>query len=197
MYIDGVVFGLLDTSGKIQEDKLAEKLRNFTIAWSRFGYHEEILENDSLDGLLHEAIELGYTYCLVQSYGHVIGETWIPEHWDLVYFQTALEGWINAHDFFITGTILHTRQGWYGLDEDCLLVNLRHYAALGKPEFGQPRTTATEVITPSVNMDTGTNSERFKSLDPTPVTESVVPVSYTHLRAHETSRAISYAGLCV
>ena len=175
MYIDGVVFGLLDTSGKIQEDKLVEKLRNFTIAWSRFGYHEEFLENASLDGLLQEAIELGYTYCLVQSFGHVIGETWIPEHWDQVDFQTALDRWINAHDFFITGTILHTRQGWYGLAEDCLLVNLRHYAALGKPEFGQPRTTATKVIRPNVNMDTGTNSERFRSLDPTPVTESVLP----------------------
>ena len=133
MYINGVVFGVLDTSGKIPGARLAEKLRNFTIAWSRFGYHDDILENDSLDGLLDEALELGYSYCLVQSYGHVIGETWIPKHWEQVDFQTALGRWIENHDFFVTGTILHSKEGWFGLAEDCLLVNLRHYAAIGQP----------------------------------------------------------------
>ena len=175
MYINGVVFGLLDTSGRIPGARLAEKLRNFTIAWSRFGYHDDILENDSLDGLLHEALELGYSYCLVQSYGHVIGETWIPKHWEQVDFQTALGRWIENHDFFVTGTILHSKNGWFGLAEDCLLVNLRHYAAIGQHGFGQPCTTAIEVIKPDIIMESGTDNNRFQSLQPTQETEILTP----------------------
>ncbi|MFZ0546736.1 MAG: hypothetical protein WAM60_14920, partial [Candidatus Promineifilaceae bacterium] len=175
MYINGVVFGVLDTSGKISGARLAEKLRNFTIAWSRFGYHDDILENDSLDGLLHEALELGYNYCLVQSYGHVIGETWIPKHWEQVDFQTALGRWIDNHDFFVTGTILHSEEGWYGLADDCLLVNLQHYAALGQPGFGQPATMSIEVIKPRAKMEPAPDSNRFRMLEHTQETESVMP----------------------
>ncbi|MGB5261751.1 MAG: hypothetical protein WBO34_14700 [Gammaproteobacteria bacterium] len=175
MYIDGVVFGLVNNAGRISEPRLAEKLRNFTIAWSRFGYHDVILENDSLDGLLHEALHLGYSHCLVQAYGHVIGETWIPKHWEQVDFQTALEQWINNHEFFVTGTILHSQQGWYGLAEDCLLVNLQHYAALGQPGFGQPLTTTTELTRPGVIMEPAPDDKRFHSLEPTQETESVMP----------------------
>jgi hypothetical protein len=175
MYVDGVVFGLLDTSGRMPGARLAAKLRNFTIAWSRFGYHDDILENDSLDRLLQEALESGYGYCLVQSYGHVIGETWIPKHWEQVDFQTALRRWIDSRDFFVTGTIVQGEEGWYGLAEDCLLVNLQHYAALGQPGFGQPRKTATEVITPRVIMESGADNERFHSLEPTQEAASVIP----------------------
>jgi hypothetical protein len=175
MYIEGVVFGLLDTSNRIHGPKLAEKLRNFTIAWSRFGYHDDILENASLDGLLQEALDLGYRYCLVQSCGHVIGETWIPEHWQQVDFQTALGQWIDNQDFFVSGTILHSKDGWYGLDDDCLLVNLQHYEALGKPGFGEPRTTATDVIIPRVVMASAPDNKRFQSLDPTQETANLIP----------------------
>jgi hypothetical protein len=175
MYVDGVVFGLLDTSSKLPGPGLAEKLRNFTIAWSRFGYHDDILENISLDNLLQEALRLGYSYCLVQSYGHVIGETWIPEHWEQVDFQTALARWIDNNDFLVTGAILHSKEGWYGLAEDCLLVNLKHYATLGQPVFGQPRTTAIEVIKPVAIMESGPVHERFRSLEPSHETTSIIP----------------------
>jgi hypothetical protein len=173
MYIDGVVFGLLDTSGKIPGAALSARLRNFTLAWSRFGYHDDILENDSLAGLLLEALELGYRYCLVQSYGHVIGETWIPEHWEQVDFQTALRRWIDNHDFFVTGTILHSTDGGYGLAEDCLLVDLQHYAALGYPEFGQAGAAATNLITPHTVMEPGPDHGRFQSLEPAAETASI------------------------
>jgi hypothetical protein len=175
MYIEGVVFGLLDTSDRIPDDRLAEKFRNFTIAWSRFGYHDVMLENKSLHGLLQEALDLGYSYCLVQSYGHVIGETWIPEHWEQVDFQTALARWIDNHEFFVTGTIQHDNEGGYGLADDCLLVNLQRYAELGQPEFGQPCTTATEVIQPRAIMEPDPDSDRFQSLEPTQETASTIP----------------------
>jgi hypothetical protein len=175
MYIEGVVFGLLDTSSRIPGARLAEKLRNFTIAWSRYGYHDIILENDSVDSLLREALELGYNYCLIQSYGHVIGETWIPKHWEQVDFQTALQQWIDSHDFFVTGTIMHSRNGWYGLSDDCLLVNLEHYAAAGQPQFGCPHTQAVEVTRPRVKAESGQGDERFHSLEYTDETENVIP----------------------
>lgn len=175
MYVDGVVFGLLDTYGRTAGSGLAEKLRNFTIAWSRFGYHDDILEDTSLNKLLGQALKLGYRYCLVQSCGHVIGETWIPKHWEQVDFQTALERWIDSHNFFVTGTILHSEQGWYGLADDCLLVNLKHYAELGQPDFGRPGTTAVEVVKPGVTRESASDSDRFRSLEPTQETVSVIP----------------------
>ncbi len=175
MYVDGVVFGLLDTSRRIPGARLAEKFRNFTIAWSRYGYHDLILENDSLDDLLREALELGYTYCLVQSYGHVIGETWIPKHWEQVDFQTALEQWIEKHDFFVTGTILRSSNGWYGLADDCLLVNLEHYKAIGQPQFGSPCTQVAEVSKPCVKPEPDPDNERLHSLEYTGETESATP----------------------
>ena len=175
MYVDGLVFGLLDSSGSATHGRLAEKLRNFTIAWSRFGYHDDILESTSLNALLQQALERGYTYCLVQSCGHVIGETWIPKHWEQIDFQTALKRWIESQDFFVSGTICHSEQGWYGLAEDCLLVNLKHYAALGKPVFGQPGTSAVDVLKPDVIMEPAPDSDRFRSLEPTQQTASVIP----------------------
>ncbi|MDH3900314.1 MAG: hypothetical protein OEU51_04630, partial [Gammaproteobacteria bacterium] len=89
--------------------------------------------------------------------------------------QTALGQWIDTHDFFVTGTILQSMNGWFGLGDDCLLVNLQHYTALGKPGFGQPRTTAIEVIKPGVIMESGPDSERFHSLEYTEQTESIIP----------------------
>jgi hypothetical protein len=175
MYVEGVVFGLLDTSGRIPGARLSGKLRNFTIAWSRFGYHDIILENASLEDLLQEAMGLGYRYCLVQSYGHVIGETWIPKHWEQVDFQTALGRWIESRDFFVTGTILHSKEGWYGLADDCLLVNLQHFAALGQPGFGQPCIDAVKVIKPGVIMEAAPDNDRFRALQHTAETESVIP----------------------
>lgn len=176
MYIDGLVFGLLDTSGRISDERLADRLRNFTIAWSRFGYHDDILENDSLDGLLKEALDMGYSYCLVQSCGHVIGETWIPEHWEQVDFQTALRRWIDSEEFFVTGTILQSPDDGYGLADDCLLVNLKHYDALGRPGFGQPGAAATETVLARAIMAPEPDSERFESLQPTQETAGGTPL---------------------
>jgi hypothetical protein len=175
MYVDGVVFGLLDTSRNIPGARLAEKLRNFTIAWSRYGYHDLILENNSVDGLLREALELGYRYCFIQSYGHVLGETWIPKHWEQVDFQTALRQWIESQDFFVTGTILHSSNGWFGLSDDCLLVNLKHWTVLGQPVFASPHTQNVEVVKPSVIMDPGPEADRFQALENTQETERLIP----------------------
>jgi hypothetical protein len=175
MYIDGVVFGLLDVSRKIPGGRLSGKLRNFTIAWSRYGYHDIILENDSVDSLLQEALGLGYKYCLIQSYGHIIGETWIPKHWEQVDFQTALGQWIDNHDFFVTGTIVCDGNGWFGLGDDCLLVNLEHYAALGQPEFGCPLNQAVEVTRPRVEMESDSDSERLHALEYTEESEDIIP----------------------
>ena len=175
MYLDGVVFGLLDTSDRIPGTRLAEKFRNFTIAWSRYGYHDVILENDSVDALLQEALDLGYRYCLIQAYGHIIGETWIPEHWEQVDFHTALGRWIDNHDFFIAGTIQQNSNGGFGLDDNCLLVNLHYYAAMEQPLFGCPHTQPAEVIKPSVTMDADIDSGRFCLIEYTEQTVCVAP----------------------
>ena len=137
MYIENLVFGLLDISNSIENPILAAKLRSFTITWTRYSYHDLIIENNSINKILDEALERGNKYCLIQAYGHIIGEFWYPKHWERKSFQSALKDWIENHDFFIAGHIIEGKDGWYGLSTQCLLVNLDYYEKFGRPVFNQ------------------------------------------------------------
>ncbi len=133
MDIENLVFGLLDTSQRTANRSRAEQLRSLTISWSRYGYHNLIIEKSSVNEILDEASGLGYKYCLVQAHGHLIAENWHPNHSPHQDFQTALRNWIGNNDFFVTGHIVERAGEWYGLREDCLLVNLEYYEAFGRP----------------------------------------------------------------
>ncbi|HEV7857556.1 MAG TPA: hypothetical protein VGO91_02815 [Pyrinomonadaceae bacterium] len=148
MHIENLVYGLLDTSRHIENRALADKLRSLTISWSRYGYHDVILENSSINKILDAALELGYKYCLVQAYGHLIAEDWHPKHLRHADFQTVQRDWMADHDFFVTGYIVDRENGWYGLKDDCLLVNLDYYAAFGRPAYGLPCSGPVEVSKP-------------------------------------------------
>lgn len=148
MYIENLVFGLLDTSRRIESESLAAQLRSFTISWSRYGYHDLIIEKSSLNEILDEASALGYKYCLVQAHGHIIAENWHPNHSERKDFQTALRDWIDNHDFFVTGHIVERATGWYGLRQDCVLVNLEYYEAFGRPLYHPTCESPVEVAQP-------------------------------------------------
>ncbi len=133
--MDKLVFGLLhQPSGSTGN----ARLRELTIAWSRYGYHGTIIEADDINQLLDQASAAGYRYCLIQQTGHVIDEQWSPPHWNRPSFHGALHRWMDEQDFFVTGEWVIDSNGCYGLKNDSLLINLQYYDSFGQPEFGQP-----------------------------------------------------------
>jgi hypothetical protein len=150
MRTDKLVFGILGTARECANPAVALKLRSFTVAWSRYGYYDLIIENDTINKILDEAVARRYSYCLVQAYGHLINEAWVPKHWDRGDFHGSIRDWISEKDFFVTGHILRDKEGGYGLGEDCLLVNLAYYEEFGKPEFGSRQPRPVELVKPDL-----------------------------------------------
>jgi hypothetical protein len=145
--VEHLVFGLLQNPLPFWSREVASKLRNLTLSWSRYDYHRRIIEETSIDRILMEALESGYKYCFIQSYGHIISEHWYPEEQKGISLLTALEHWIEETDFFVTGHILH-QNGVYGLDEKCLLVDLEDYREWDCPAFNPQCPEPVEVIRP-------------------------------------------------
>lgn len=160
---DNLVFGLLDVSAGICDSRVAAKYRDLTISWSRYVYRGPIIERQSVDEILAEAIALGYRYCFIQSYGHIIRERWNPERSSDDNFLSALKLWIRENQFFVVGHILGEAHGWFGLDPRCLLVDLARYVSLGRPEFARRGTQAIELPRPAVKHDQGKISELVSS----------------------------------
>ena len=129
MYPEGLVFGLLNTSDRFRNRQLYEQLRNLTISWSRYGYRGRIIEARSEEAILNEACAAGYRWCLIQSCGHMIGESWHPPHVEFMPLEIALNNWIEKHEFLLTGVLT----GVDGFNDQCLLVDLHHYRACGSP----------------------------------------------------------------
>lgn len=134
-YPAGLVFGLLDVSGRVADEGLAERLRGYTISWSRYGYRGEILEDRGVNAVLDLAVRRGYRWCLVQAHGHILCENWYPRHWNRLPFEAALARWVEDTDFLVTGWLTGDEATGYGLDDRCLLVDLARYAEYGRPPF--------------------------------------------------------------
>jgi hypothetical protein len=130
-----IVLGLLNRSHGKMNSLAAAKLRNFTLSWTRYGYHDLIIEGGGINAILDQASERGYHYCLVQSDGHIIIEEWHPQHSKPKDFYCAIMDWIDSVDFFVTGYIVDGKNDWHGLSAQCLLVNLDYYQAYGRPEY--------------------------------------------------------------
>ena len=114
-------------------DPLTGKLRDLSIAWSRYGYRDAILEGAGIDAVLSAAAERGHRYCLVLAPGVLIRECWRGEAEEDEEFHSALARWIDENEFAVVG-----RDGPAGtvgrdLDDRCLLVDLERHRALGSP----------------------------------------------------------------
>ena len=147
MHQDSVVFGLLDTAQQLGDERIAARLRDLTLSWSRHGYHGIIIEDDRIENILDRAGHAGFKHCFIQGYGRVIHDE--PKHnsWQTG-FPEALAYWIEQHDFFVTGLLVGSDAEGWGLDPTCLLVNLEDYARLGRPLF-DPNPAATPLIRPA------------------------------------------------
>ncbi len=128
MYPEALVFGIVDRPSPQGDAALASKLRELTISWSRYDYRGRILVGETIDGVLDQALELGYRWCLVQEAGHVILESWHADE-GRKRLDQCVSHWVSEHDFLALGAVV----GDDGLDDQCLLVDVRRYRDLGRP----------------------------------------------------------------
>ncbi len=135
MKIDQLVLGVLDISQSMSDSSVAEKYRDFTVSWCRYDYRGELIEDTSVNAILDRAVVLGYRWCLVLPYGHVIAERWRPEDWRGLDFASALKDRIDRDDFLVAGSISADEDNWFGFENQCMLVNLEMYQQLGSPSF--------------------------------------------------------------
>jgi hypothetical protein len=131
-----LIFALL-SSGAEHKTQTNKTLRELTIAWSRYGYHGDLIEDSSVDQILMKAAQSSARYCLIQSAGHVIDEQWYLSHWQREGFYQGIQRIIKAEIFLVAGEPLTNEQGSIGLKTDCLLVDLEYYRTFDKPKFGE------------------------------------------------------------
>jgi len=132
-----VIFGLLDQDVPGGRADVAAKCRDLTVSWSRYGYRGPFLVASEVEAILDEAARGGHDYCLIQAPGHIVSETWRPLEAEDADFPAALRRWLATRNFLVAGWITHSGSGWYGLDPRCLVVDLREFAKLGRPRFGE------------------------------------------------------------
>ncbi len=130
-----LVLGLLDTSRTIGDAVTAQKHREYTVSWSRYGYQGVILERDTVDAILAAADEAGFAYCFIQPYGCILSEHWHLDDQQPRDFFSVLKTWIDADDFLVAGSIIGDAGAWYGFAAGCLLVDLENYRRLARPAF--------------------------------------------------------------
>ena len=128
MYPEALVFGIVDRPWPQGDAALASKLRDLTISWSRYDYRGRILVGETIDGVLDQALELGYRWCLVQRPGNIILERWHADE-GRRRFDQCVSQWIGERDFLALGA---------AGDDDCLLVDVRRWEELGRPDIRRP-----------------------------------------------------------
>lgn len=147
-------------------------LRDISLSWLRFGYQGPVIESCELDTILDHAINQGYQYCFVQMPGNVISEDWMLPHWQVADFHQCLATLAKRDDFLVSADLIQ-HEGYFSIDPSCMLINLNHYQALGRPDFGYQSTKELTLIQPNavkICNETLTYqlkpSQAFKSITP-------------------------------
>ncbi|MEO6454860.1 MAG: hypothetical protein ABIN97_12340 [Ginsengibacter sp.] len=142
--MEDLIFGLISSPDKIGANNHAGVLRELTLTWLRYGYQGSVIEASNIDDLLQKVSETSYSFCLIQTEGHVIDEKWHPAYWNTEGFYDGIWRLIREKDFFIIGEIENNNSGYPGLKTDCLLVNM-NYFRLAKPKLGNPQLSVREL----------------------------------------------------
>lgn len=164
-----IVFGILNETGTMAEPTLARKLRDITLAWSRYQYRGLVLEGESVDEVLSRAAHTGSRYCFILSAGCVVVETWSESDPGGRSLLDALEEWVEGHDFLVAGRIVTREDKWFGLDSPYSLFDLKHWDEVASTELSPgPRESLNR---PIVHRPNG----RIVRLDPSRHTDSAEP----------------------
>lgn len=131
-FADDLILGLLDTSESIADRRIADRCRALTLDWSRFKYSGPVVESAELGELLERAGERDRRWCFVQSYGHVLAETWSPDADAPGDALSVLARWQGSQDEFVAAA---HRLDDGRPDRRCLLVDLPRWRAAGRPRL--------------------------------------------------------------
>ena len=130
MYPDSLVFGIVDAPVTWGASEVEGKLRDLTISWSRYDYRGRILDGTTIDDVLRQADALGYDWCLIQTPGHVILESWHADGGPARFAERIAD--LLARDEGAAA---------YQIDDQCVVVDVHRYRTVGRHPVG----TAAEV----------------------------------------------------
>ena len=132
--MEPLVFGVVDAPPGTPP-QLADKLRDLTVSWCRYGYRGPILAAPTVDAVLREAAQRGHRHCFVQFAGHVIRERWAPDG-PAPDLPALLAAFVEAQDYLVAGYVGGDAPEGGRLASRSLLVDVARHAALGSPAFG-------------------------------------------------------------
>ncbi len=141
MSLPGLTLGLLDRRAQADERALAERVRDLTLAFSRFKYDGVIVEETSLDALLRRAAAHGARYLLAQAHGYLLAELWRSGATPFPDLLQGLARWAPEREFLAAGLLLARPDEWFGLSAGCLLIDVERWQGLGEPAC-EPATQA-------------------------------------------------------
>ena len=166
---DEWVFGLWRRAATHETDRL----RDLTISWTRFGYQGPMIEGETIEGILAQALGAGYRACLIQTPGHIISEDWYLPHWGWPGFHAAFRTWQKSENFFVSAGLIQG-ESYFGLNPECLLIDLKGYDALGRPEFGRASPETRSLAVPRL-ITQQANASVSQRLEPTGERRCIAP----------------------
>ncbi|MCA9151607.1 MAG: hypothetical protein KDA92_19980 [Planctomycetales bacterium] len=148
-----LVIGLLDTSQQFSDTTTAERLRDITLAWTRYGYQEELLEANDIDVLLHHAAMTDARYCFIIPHGYLLYERWrIDGETQRTDFFAALRAW-TAEQRFLAASPCFNSEPADLTHHHCALIDLDAYRSLGMPAWESIREAGYEAGWPTLPLD--------------------------------------------
>lgn len=124
-----LVFGVVDAPPGTPSP-LAEKLRDLTVSWCRYGYRGPILVAPSVAALLGQAAQRGFRHCFVQFAGNLIRERWAAEG-HAPDMPALLGAFAAQQDYLVAG--YRPAGDAAQLARRSLLVDVGRLATLGSP----------------------------------------------------------------
>lgn len=171
--------GAQETVGKGALPSDLPSLRDLTLSWLRFGYQGKVIESESINSILDQALEEGYQACFIQVPGNIISEDWMLPHWQQADFHRCVETHLQKDDFLICANFTEAGN-YFALDTSCFLVNLCRYKEMGCPQFGDALETLSN-----------TNKNRLKLIKPQKKTSIVSGQNSTHIEASQVEESKS------
>lgn len=138
-----IVLGILDTAERIKTPLSEGFCRNLAEFWSVEYKMQGVntITDTHPDELLRKAAATSAKWLIFSTLGTYFEETY-------PFLQELKDFIAREPDFFIMGHILDRKDYWYELHDQCFVLNLEHYRALGCPSYGTQRHGKFEMMKP-------------------------------------------------
>jgi hypothetical protein len=143
--MSGLVFAILSTDKSSSTDYQL-KLRELTLAWTKYRHQGEVIEGDNVDSIMSQAAEKNASFCLIQKIGHIIDERWYLPHWEQSGFYESIDTQMLNLDFLVSAEWeFKALENQVDLQSDCMLVNVEKFIEMGRPVFTSAATAPTVI----------------------------------------------------